>query len=161
VLTPDDDFAALRLFNETYLGHKSVEEELHEELQAIRREHPELYEQLSGFPRRVFSGKAGTTGTRGLFCAYRFPEAREGVPGELRWYFRLAGTGEIWELNHLGDIANAIRATAETPRVTSASAEDLKSWRQEIEQKCVRPHLRDRQAVAGQRATLACWMEVS
>jgi hypothetical protein len=159
VLTPDDDWAALRLFNEQYLGRKSMEEELHEELEAIRREHPDLYAELPGFPYRVLCSKTGDGATRGLFCAYRFPEQREGVPGELRWYFRPAAGGEIWESGRLGDIAAAIRSTLDTPRA-AASPADLKEWRQQIEQQCVRPFLRDLQAPAGQRARLVCWMEV-
>jgi len=171
VLKPDDEFEALRLFNEQYMGHKSVEEQLHEELDTIRREHPALYAELENFPKRVFSGKQADAPTcRGLFCAYRFPavsrssEIRspksEIESGELRWYFRAADTGEIYESRRLEDIAHAIRSLPATPRVTAASADDLKAWRREIEQKCVNRYLKDLQAPMGVKATLVCWMEV-
>ncbi|MEW6209200.1 MAG: C-terminal helicase domain-containing protein, partial [Acidobacteriota bacterium] len=161
VLTPDEDFAALRLFNEQYLGKKSIEEQLHEELDAIRRDHPALYEELPDFPKRVFSGRrADDDASRGLFCAYRFPSLKPDTPGELRWYFRLAATGEILESDRLEDIANAIRSLPDTHRVTAASDDDLKAWRKEIEQKLVNRYLRDLNAPQGARATLVCWMEV-
>ncbi len=163
VLTPDDDFEALRLLNEQYLGQKSVEEQLAEELEAIRREHGALYEELPHFPRRVFSGRrAGDGGTAGIFCAYRFPASQPDAPGELRWYFCVAETGEIWEGEggRLADIAAAIRAAPETRRATAASAEELAVWRREIEQKRVAPRLRDLQVTQGVKATLVCWIEV-
>jgi len=163
LLTPEDEFEALRLFNEKYEGQRSIEEELQSELERLRREHPTLYDELSSFPRRVFSGKrsAGFQPARGLFCCYRFPPMKEGEMGEVRWYFRVAPTGEIWESARLEDIAKAIRSTAETPRVTEASSHQLKEWRQEIERERVQTYLRDLQAPMGAKATLVCWMEVS
>ena len=156
ILTPEDDYEALRLFNEKYEGQQSIEEQLHLELEQLRQEHPGLFGELPNFPKRIFSGKCVEgRGTRGLFCAYRFPIVNSVEPsppaplpegegeraGELRWYFRRADTGDIWESNRLDDIANAIRSAPQTQRMTSASAEQLKSWRQEIERKCVRRRL--------------------
>ncbi len=161
ILRPDDEFEALRLFNEQYEGQRSVEEQLHLELQRLRRQNPTLYEELSRFPRRVFSGRrAEEGGTRGLFCCYRFPPSKEGELGEVRWYFRVADTGKIWESDKLEDIARAIRSAPESPRVTQASADDLKTWRREIENECVKPHLRNLQAPMGAKEILLCWMEV-
>ena len=159
----EEEFESLRLFNEIYLGRKSIEEQLHEELEALQREHPALFQELSRFPRRVFSGKEpGKSGTRGLFCAYRFPSppGPSEATGELRWYFRQAETGEIWESGRLADIAESIRSQPDTARTTAASAEDLQAWRREIELKCVNRTLRDLNAQIGVKATLVCWMEV-
>jgi hypothetical protein len=136
---------------------------LAEELEAIRREHGALYDELPRFPRRVFSGRrADNAGTAGLFCAYRFPSSQPDAAGELRWYFRSASTGKIWdgEDGRLADIAAAIRAAPETRRATAASAEELAVWRREIEQKCVALRLRDLQVTQGVKATLVCWIEV-
>ncbi len=158
-LTPDDDHEALRLFNASYEGAKSAEEELRLELQQIAREHPALYEELGKLPRRLFSGKAAPEGQPvGLFCAYRFPAMEEGVPGELRWYYRRAEDGEV--IDGLGEIAKIIRSEPATVRVTRASAEELAAARKEIEAKRVRPRLRDLQAPMGSKPTLVCWMEV-
>jgi len=159
LLTPDDEWEALKLFNEKYEGRQSIEERLHLKLEQIRTDYPELWEELSSLPRRIFTGKRGKD-VRGLFCAYRFPNLKEpDVPGEVRWYFRQADTGEVWEGDQLENIANVIRSVYNTPRVTQASAETLKTWRQDIEQR-VKDYLKALQAPMGAKATLICWMEV-
>ncbi len=161
LLTPEDEFEALRLFNEKYEGQRSIEEELHLELERLKREYPGLLEKLPYYPRRIFSGKqAGESGIRGLFCCYRFPSMREGETGEVRWYFRVAETGEIWESERLVEIAAAIRSKPDTVRIVQASAQDLKRWREEIERGPVARYLRDLQAPMGVKPTLVCWMEV-
>ncbi len=161
LLTPEDDFEALRLFNEKYEGQRSVEEELHLELERLKREHPGLFERLPSYPRRIFSGKqAGRSSIRGLFCCYRFPSMREGETGEVRWYFRVAETGEIWESERLAEIAAAICSKPDTMHIVQASGQDLKKWREEIERGPVARYLRDLQAPMGVKPTLVCWMEV-
>jgi len=159
LLTPEDEWEALRLFNEKYEGKQSTEERLHLELQQIHSDYPQLWEELALFPRRMFTGKQGEA-VRGLFCAYRFPNLKEPTaPGEVRWYFRRADTGEIWESDQLESIADAVRSRDDTPRITQASAEELKAWREDIEQR-VRGYLKALQAPIGAKATLLCWMEV-
>lgn len=159
LLTPEDEWEALKLFNEKYEGRQSIEERLHLELQQIRTDYPELWEELSSFPRRIFTGKRGED-VRGLFCAYRFPNLKEpAAPGEVRWYFRQDDTGGVWEGDQLENIANVIRSVYSTPRVTQASAETLKAWRQDIERR-VKDYLKALQAPMGAKATLICWMEV-
>jgi len=185
VLTPEDDFEALRLFNEKYEGQRSVEEELHLELERLRREHPGLFERLPHYPKRLFTGKqVGSKGVRGLFCCYRFPVIKrqpetnapllqsepsratlsESAPseslGDLRWYFRVAETGEIWESDRLAEIAHNIRSSPDTLRIVQASAQDLKKWREEIERGPVANYLKALQAPIGVKPTLVCWMEV-
>ena len=160
VLTPDEEFNALRLFNERYLKTKSTDEELKEELDKMREEHPALFDELTNFPNRGFSGKRAETATKGLFCAYRFPSLKPEAQGEMRWYFRVANTGEVLDATRLDEIAKAIRALPDDKRALAASADDLKAWRKEIEQQRVRPHLRDLNAPQGENAKLICWMEI-
>jgi len=159
VLTPEDDWEALRLFNEKYEGEHSIEEQLHLELDQIRYDYPQLWEELPSMPKRIFSGKKDET-TQGLFCAYRFPNLQDpSNPGEVRWYFRLADSGGIWESDKLKEIADAVRCRYSTRRTNRASAEELKAWRLEIEKKA-KEHLKALQAPMGAKATLICWMEV-
>jgi superfamily II DNA or RNA helicase len=158
LLTPEDEWEALRLFNAKYEGSESIEERLHLELQQIHYGYPELWEELPSFPRRIFTGKQGEA--KGLFCAYRLPNPKETeAPGEVRWYFRRADTGEIQGSEHLEEIAKAVRSFRATPRITQASVQELKSWREDIERR-VKEHLKALQSPLGAKAKLICWMEI-
>ncbi len=159
VLAPDEEYEALRLLNEKYEGQRSVDEQLHLELERLRRDYPQMMRELENAPKRMFSGKQGET-IKGLFCCYRFPPVREGDPGETRWYFRTAN-GELWESDRLHNIADVIRSAPETPRLTQATPEQLAEWRKDIERRAVQRHMRNIQAPQGTKPTLICWMEVS
>ncbi len=159
ILRPDDPEAAMKLFNAQYEQQENVTETLELELQQIAQEHPELYASLPTLPLRLFSGKkAEGDSPRGLFCAYRFPALSEDTPGDLRWYFRDIESGAIAE--GVEAIAEIIRCASNTPRVTQANAEALKTARQDVERQKVNRALRDMQALTGAKATLICWMEV-
>ena len=158
VLRPEDDAdAALKNFNASYEQQESVVEKLELELQELEKAHPALYASLPDLPRRLFSGKAGGE-KKGIFAAYRYPAQKEGETGELRWYFREANTGTIIE--RIDDITPLIRCTHGTPRSVGTDETSRKVARQDIEKQKVNRHLRDMQAMAGQKAVLVCWMEI-
>ena len=58
-------------------------------------------------------------------------------------------------------LANAIRSLPDDKRAVAVSADDLKTWRKEIDQPKVRNYLGDPNATQGENAKLVCWMEVS
>ena len=74
LLTPDDDFDALREFNAAYEGTASTVEKMHLEYQALLNEHPDLLDRLTAFPGSGFSGrKRLDQGVRGVFFCYALP----------------------------------------------------------------------------------------
>ncbi|MBI3921102.1 MAG: DEAD/DEAH box helicase family protein [Armatimonadetes bacterium] len=158
LLRPDDPVEALRNFNHQYEQAHSAEERMLLALEAIEREHPELYSQLQRMPRRLFSGKKNKKPPRGLFCCYRLPTIKEGVPGEVVWRF-IAHDGRVAE--GLEEIHETIQCLPDTPRVTTASGDQLKEWREALRSRCIAPRLRDLQAPMGAKEQLVCWMEVS
>jgi len=68
------------------------------------------------------------------------------------------GTEEV--LEDLDAIHKIIQSQPETPRVVEKTKDELRKSLKLIEQKKVNPELRNRQALAGEKATLVCWMEV-
>ena len=66
LLTPEDEYEALREFNAGYEGERSLLENLQLELQELLKNIPDLKERLDSFPSSIFSGRAvpkkGTTG---------------------------------------------------------------------------------------------------
>ena len=58
-------------------------------------------------------------------------------------------------------LANAIRSLPDDKRAVAVSADDLKTWRKEIDQQKGRTYLRDPNPAQGESVKLVCWMEVS
>jgi hypothetical protein len=76
LLKPDDDYEALREFNEGYEGQTTVEEGMRLELQHLLDADPGLADRIAALPGRVFSGKERPTpGTKAVFFCYRLPRA--------------------------------------------------------------------------------------
>ena len=57
LLTPDDDYDALKIFNQEYEGTQTPIEKMHLEYQEILLNNPDLEQKLMNFPTKVFSGK--------------------------------------------------------------------------------------------------------
>ena len=74
LLTPEDDYEALKEFNQSYEGARTAVEDMHLEYQELLRTDPELYARLSLFPGAIFSGRRRPAkGTRGVFFCYGLP----------------------------------------------------------------------------------------
>ncbi|QOV90201.1 helicase-related protein [Humisphaera borealis] len=117
LLTPDDDYEALKDFNKEYEGTPTDEEKLHLEYLKLVAEHPGLEEKLEAMPHRAFSGRSHPRpNSRAVFFCYALPgppsaDAAQptlftpgGEPlqwveetGETRWYLYDLATGNIKE----------------------------------------------------------------
>ena len=93
LLTPEDDYEALKEFNHAYEGTKTAVEDMHLEYQALLQADPELEARLKRLPGAIFSGrKRPAKGARGVFFCYALPaldkEAGEFTEeaGTTRWY---------------------------------------------------------------------------
>lgn len=167
LLRPEDDYEALRDFNAEFEGIRTSDERLHLVLTEILQKYPALAEELPRLPKRLFSGKRSPEKQpSGVFAAYRFPARRvkdesgreREIPGDCRWYFHPFGTEDV--LEDLDAIHAIIESKPETPRAVEKTKDELRTSLKLIEQKKVNPELRNRQALAGEKATLVCWMEV-
>ncbi len=167
LLRPEDDYEALRDFNAEFEGIRTADERLHLLLTEILQKYPALADELPRLPKRLFSGKrAPERQPSGVFAAYRFPARRvkdengqeREVPGDCRWYYHQFGTEMI--LEDLDAIHAIIESKPETPRVVGKTKDELRKSLKLIEQKKVNFELRNRQELAGEKATLVCWMEV-
>ncbi len=167
LLTPDDDYEALRNFNVSYNGVMSFDEQMRLIFEDVKKNNPVLNNQLPFMPRRLFSGKQTSIDSRGLFACFRFPSAKMKdkpdsemkIPGECRWYFLPFDSDDIVEDTQ--QIHAIIQSTANTPRVVIRPMDELKTKLQIIEHNKVKTKLRDMQALAGEKATLVCWMEIN
>ncbi|MBU1692367.1 MAG: DEAD/DEAH box helicase family protein [Verrucomicrobia bacterium] len=167
LLTPQDDFDALKEFNHAYDGMTSPIESMRLEYQKLLAKFPELESRLSGFPNRVFSGKAHPKpGSRAVFFCYAIPGAPAAgadlwteESGVSRWLlFDLASQRILEEPSEIVDL---IRSTPETPRHTDLTPKTLGDIRQAVEKHIKNTYLKKIQAPVGVKPVLKCWMELT
>jgi len=165
LLTPEDDYDALRDFNQTYEGSTTTTEELHLEFQQLLLDHPGLEQRLGALPLRVFSGKGHPDPkAAGVFFCYSLPaQDHDGEEwtleaGYTRWVYYDLSNGEIRE--DAGGIIDAIRSTPETPSTRSLPNTKLSEIRAEVDQHIKNTYLKKVGAPIGVKTVLKAWMEL-
>ncbi|GAB2947524.1 helicase-related protein [Aquaspirillum soli] len=173
LLTPDDDFDALKDFTHAYEGETSPVEQMHLDFQGLVKADPDLPARLSALPGRVFSGKENVSpGAKGVFLCYALPAPRG--PAE-----KTEGDDDGWSIDsgasrwYLYDIASeqvsddapainaVVRCDASTPRRTEIAQPTLTEIRQRIEKHIKNTYLKQVQAPVGVKPVLKAWMELN
>jgi superfamily II DNA or RNA helicase len=172
LLTPEDDYDALKDFEHELNGTKSPLETMSLELQQIMMDDPQLADRLNRLPGRVFSGKQHLTpGTRAVFCCYRIPRPDHSqrttggdIPwtdaaGETRWLLYDLAREKI--LEEPTEIIPLIRCEPKTPRVCEIEQPTLSDIRSKIDKHLKNSRLKQLQAPAGVKPALVAWMELN
>ncbi len=166
LLRPEDDYDALKEFNQAYEGTKTAIEEMHLEYQALIQEHPELPNMLNGLPGGIFSGrKRPTKGTHGIFFCYALPalDKEKGEfteeAGTTRWYLYDLHRDTI--VTEPGEIIETIRSKPNTPRKCMTEEKTLKDIRVKVLKHIKDTYLKRVDAPVGVKPTLRCWMELN
>ncbi len=173
LLTPEDDYEALKNFNHQYEGTPPPAEKLQLEYDALLAADPALEDRLAALPGRVFSGKRHPTpGARAVFFCYALPAAdRAAEPGpdgavpwteeagKAAWYLYDLEGGTVEEAP--AKIVAAIRCRPDTPRHCSVAKETLAEVRAKVERQIKNGYLKSVQAPAGVKPVLKAWMELT
>lgn len=172
LLTPDDDYQALKEFTDAYEGKLSPIEAMQLELQTLLRDHPGLEAELEALPGRVFSGKQHLKpGTRAVFFCFALPARAAGRggnddqaewsldAGHVQWYLHDLACGST--LDDAPQIVDAIRCQPETPRHCEIAPATLKEVREKIEKHIKNTYLKKVQAPLGVQAELKAWLELN
>jgi len=173
LLTPQDDFEALKDFNHELEGTTSSIEALHLEYQKLLQDNPGLAERLAALPGRVFSGKQHPKpASRAVFFCYALPAPKASQPGEepaesvwteeagyTSWYLYDLESKQIME--EASELVDVIRSKPDTPRHRSIPDGTLSEIRAEIEKHIKQTYFKKVQAPVGVKARLKAWMEVS
>jgi superfamily II DNA or RNA helicase len=168
LLTPEDDYEALREFSQAYEGTTTSTEEMHLAYQQLLQDHPDLAGRIAQMPLRVFSGKAleetPSPEARAVFFCYRLP-ARDVTTGEwggeagfTRWYLYDLGAGEIDD--DATRIHRLVKCEPDTPRKTAMPKASLSEIRRKMDNHVTNTYLRKVQAPVGVKSTLLAWMEL-
>jgi len=164
LLTPDDDYEALRNFNEAYEGAPTSVEEMRLAYDKLIQDHPYLLETARLMPMKLFSGKEHIQpDTKAVFFCYRLPA--KNADGEwdeqvsiTHWYVYNVESEEITE--SASEIFPWIQCNPETPRTNAISRTELKEIRLEMDKHVLNTYLKKVQAPIGQTAILLTWMEL-
>ena len=166
LLTPQDDFAALKEFNQAYEGTKTAVEDMHLEYQGLLQADPGLEDRLTSLPGSMFSGrKKPASGVRGVFFCYALPaldkETQEFTEsaGTVRWYLYDIIRKTI--LDEAADISASICSQRDTPRRLATEQQTLIDIRKKLETHIKNTYLKRVDAPVGVKPTLKCWMELN
>jgi hypothetical protein len=166
LLTPEDDYEALKEFNHAYEGTKTAIEDMHLEYQALLQADPGLDARLKRLPGAVFSGRRRVAkGARGVFFCYALPaldkEAGEFTEeaGTTRWY--LCDLERDAVLEEPSDIVASIRSKPDTPRKCTTEEKTLVEIRAKVEKHIKNSYLKRVDAPVGVKPALRCWMELN
>ncbi len=166
LLTPQDDYDALKEFNHAYEGTRTTIENMHLDYQSLLQADPKLEARLKRLPGSTFSGrKRPSKGPRGIFFCYALPaldkESGEFTmeAGTARWYLYDLDRDSI--LEEPQDIVDSIRSTPDTPRKCTTQEQILVDIRGKIEKHIKNSYLKRVDAPVGVRPALKCWMELN
>ncbi|MGH8584901.1 MAG: helicase-related protein [Gammaproteobacteria bacterium] len=166
LLTPEDDYEALKEFNHAYEGTKTVVEDMHLEYQALLQSDPALDARLKRLPGATFSGrKRPAKGARGVFFCYALPaldkEAGEFTEeaGTTRWYLYDLNRDAIFE--EPAEIIGSIRSEPDTPHKCTTEERTLVDLRAKVEKHIKNTYLKRVDAPVGVKPALKCWMELN
>ena len=168
LLTPEDDFEALKDFHHAYEGTRTAMEDMHLEYQALLQTDPALEARLTRFPAAIFSGrKRPAKAARGVFFCYALPalDKNKEKPefteeaGTTRWYLYDLDRETI--LEDPGEIVASIRSKPVTPRRCTMEEKTLLDIRKRIERHIKNSYLKRVDAPLGIKPRLRSWMELN
>lgn len=175
LLTPDDDYDAMKDFTHAYEGSTTFLEALRLEFQQLLRNDASLEGRLRAFPSMVFSGKEHpSSGARAVFLCYNLPGAPKGAPeeppsadaagwteeaGSTAWYLYNVETEEISD--DPAAIVKLIKSEPDTPRRTQLPRATLGEIRARVQKHIKNTYLKKVDAPVGVGPKLKCWMELS
>ena len=166
LLTPEDEYDALREFNAGYEGERSLVESLQLELQELLKNIPDLKERLDIFPNSIFSGRAvPRKGTTGVFFCYRLPtwdvdlEGFSTDNGPCQWYLYEMENGNI--LEEISKIIASVKCSIEEPRRCTNEQEALIEIREKVQKHIKNSYLKKVEAPVGAKPKLLAWMEIN
>jgi len=166
LLTPDDDYNALREFNQAYEGTTTSTEEMFLAYQRLLMEYPDLPQWVEAMPLRVFSGRDNIRkDARAVFFCYRLPgkDAATGEWGDdaslTKWYLYDLHNDHIEE--DATQIYPLIECSPETLRITHEQKSLLAEIRRKMDKHIMNTYMKRVQAPVDARFHLLAWMEMS
>ena len=162
LLTPEDDFEALKDFNSQYEGTPSADEEIALAYQDLLADNPGYEDTVLSLPRKMHSGKLAST-RKGYFFCYELPTKRaDGTwsdgDGMYRWYLLDPENNVITDQTY--EIWKAIQCDRSEPRYLNITQEQFNDLKKTIDSFIKKNYMRAVQAPVGVKPRLVTWMQL-
>ena len=162
LLTPDDDYEALKDFNTQYEGETSGDEEIALAYQQLLADNPGYETAVVELPKKMYSGKMAST-RKGFFFCYELPTKRaDGTwskgDGIYRWYLMDEESGKVTEETY--EIWKAIQCEQTEPRCIATDEEHFSHLKKKIDSHIKKSYMRAVQAPLGVKPRLVTWMQL-
>ncbi|MDQ0195735.1 helicase-related protein [Paenibacillus wynnii] len=162
LLTPDDDYEALKDFNSAYEGEESKDETLALEYQSLMQEYPDYASRYVQLPKKIFSGKISSE-RKGIFFCYELPNKKvdgswTSGDGFYKWFIFDTQSNEVNE--HVFEVWKTIQSQLKDNRILTVTNGEFTSIRKKIEIYINKSYMRNIQAPIGIKPRLAGWMEL-
>ena len=162
LLTPDDDYEALKDFNSQYEGETSADEEIALAYQQLLIDNPDYEDAVGQLPKKMYSGKVAST-RKGIFFCYELPTKRadgswSDGDGLYRWYL-LDGNNDVIT-DQTFEIWKAVKCEPSEPRHLNLSEEQFAALRKRMESYIKKNYMRAVQAPLGVKPRLVTWMQL-
>lgn len=163
LLTPDDDYEALKEFNSRYEGTESTEELMSLAYQKLMAAHPQYATEVAHLPKRMYSGKNAAT-RQGIFFCYELPIKKSDGSwshgdGLYRWYF--LDTAQQIIIAHSYQIWQLIKCSENEKRSLTISEDGFKTAKKKIEKHIKDSYMKRIQAPLGINFRLVSWMQLN
>lgn len=163
LLTPEDDYEALKDFNSQYEGEASGDEIIALAYQELLANNPNYESEIALLPKKMFSGKLSEN-AKGYFFCYELPVKKANGDwsngnGLYRWYLLDSTSGTVIQQPY--EIWNAIKCNPETERLLAVTEETFSEYRKIIESYIKKSYMRAVQAPAGIKPRLVTWMQLN
>lgn len=161
LLTPDDDYEALKEFNSAYEGETSADEEIALEYQQLLADNPNYEDTLLDLPKKMYSGKFAST-RKGYFFCYELPTKKQDGSwsdgdGLYRWYW-MDGDENVTESTY--EIWKAIRCTSDEARMLTVTEAEFSDVRKKMNTYIKKTYMRAVQAPLSEKPRLVTWMQL-
>lgn len=162
LLTPEDDYEALKEFNSQYEGETSKDEEMALAYQNLLAENPSYENDVHKLPKKMYSGKTAST-YKGYFFCYELPTKRADGSwtdgdGMYRWYMVDPASGLVIDSSY--DIWKAIQCSKDEFRRLETVADSFSAIRKTVEQFIKKNYMKAVQAPIGVKPRLVTWMQL-
>ena len=162
LLTPEDDFEALKDFNSQYEGTPSADEEIALAYQDLLADNPGYEDIVLSLPRKMHSGKLAST-RKGYFFCYELPTKRsDGTwtdgDGMYRWYLLDPENNAITDQTY--EIWKAIQCDRSEPRYLNIGQDQFNELKKTIDSYIRKNYMRAVQAPLGVKPRLVTWLQL-